>query len=164
MLPATIRIGFLGLLLCSFFSVAHAQVSKRLRIGAHLLQSIVVDVETDLNVTFVDEGLDTYVVKPELESDNQLLLSPATIRITGAPVEVMVDIEVEEVFDSGGEGEKILSISDFNLTREGAGSSVVIMPYSDEESFLLIIGGTVSGVEGFTEYYTGLNILNVNYL
>ncbi len=163
MLSSVIRLVLFSLFLCLLSADGRAQVSIKGKVGATIFDSIILDIETDMRVTFTDEAVGSYVVDPELRVGEDALLEPARIRITGYPVEIMVDIEVEDVVDPDG-GDIAVSVSNFNLLQENAGSSVTVMPYSDENSFLLFVGGTVSGVRDLGKSYTGLNVLNINYL
>ena len=139
-----------------------AQSAVELEMGANVIDTIMVDVETDLQVTFTDNHIGEYVVKPDLSRINQGIFSPATIRITGNPTEAMVDIQAQEILSQAEDGPPI-TISQFNVLGEDASSSISIMPFARDESFLLVIGGKVTG-GGNDGIYKGVNILNINYL
>lgn len=139
-----------------------AQSAVEMEMGASLIDTIMVDVETDLQVTFTDTHLGDYVVQSDISKINQGIFSPATIRITGNPTEAMVDIEAEKISGELGQGEPV-TISQFNVLGEDASSSISIMPFASDESFLLVIGGKVTGGNN-DDIYKGVNILNINYL
>lgn len=164
MLSTSIRFGFFSLVFCCLSGAGYTQVLKQAKIGANVFDAVIIDPETRLEVMFKDKGPSNYVVEPRIVVEQKTLLSPATIRITGNPVEAMIDIEVEEISGSNKDNGSAVTISNFNLMEKNAGSSVTIMPYSDENSFLLVVGGTVSGAGNSGDEYTGLNILNINYL
>lgn len=144
-----------------FFVLSSATLAREKTMGANMMSPILVSVEKGLIVNFGTAGTDTYVVDPSGESD---IGHPALIRISGNPVEVMIHVERDTISGDATENLQGLKISEFNVLQQGAGSSVGLMPFSDEDSFLLTIGGKVTGSSEFIERYTGVNILSVNYL
>lgn len=141
---------------------ANSQAAIELQMGVNIIGTIMVDVETDLQVTFTETDVADYVVAPRLSGIKQGFFSPATIRITGDTAEAMVDIEAQKVWGEV-EGQSPVIISDFNVLGEESGTSVEIMPFARDESFLLVIGGKVTGGSN-NDIYKGVNILNINYL
>lgn len=141
-----------------FYNKAHSQTMK---MGADLHVSVFVEVEEDLVVEFDDVTFGTAIVPAKMTKTGQ---SPAVIRIKGGQSEAMIDIEGTllegENLDLGG----VVSISDFNILGSGAADGVGIMPFSQDDSFLVLIGGTVKGLSSNESTYKGYNVLNINYL
>lgn len=155
----------MGVCLSLYPICADAQISTQLQMVSSLLESVVIDVESDLGVSFGEEVSELYVIDPQKNQEGDITQdTPATIRITGDPVEMMVNIERDEISSEDGEETPPVVVSDFNLVEQGSGSEIEIMPDANENSILLNIGGSVSGVLDVSKEYTGLNMLNVNYL
>jgi len=148
-------------LFAPFVSV-FAQSATELDMGASVIETIMVDVETDLQVTFTDTYAGDFVVQPDISSADIGVISPATIRITGNTAEAMVDIEAEKILGESNDAAPI-TISQFNVLGQEASSSITIMPFAEDKSFLLVIGGKVTGGNK-NDSFKGINILNINYL
>lgn len=137
----------------------HAQGGVTMKTKANLLDTVIVEIESGIEILFMEE-MDSYVVSPlGTETSN-----PALIRVSGAPVEAMIDIEFQQANGQGILGNQSVTISEFNVLGKESGSSVNIMPFSDDGALLLTIGGTVTDVDKTDEFYTGVNVLNINYL
>jgi hypothetical protein len=143
--------------------IAYAQLAKN-KMNATMLDSVIIDVESDLNVNFIEKELSKYTVKtsdlPWLEENPHK--KAAVVRITGGQAEMMVDIGREKIEGKVNSG-IALSLYDFNIAEEGAGTAVTVIPKAEENSFILSIGGTVEG-EIESGYYNGINLLCINYL
>lgn len=155
----------MGLCLGLYPIGAGAQISSQLQIVSSLLESVIIDVESNLDVSFGEAAGEVYIIDPQNNvKEGATPDTPATIRITGDPVEIMVNLERDQILSEAADGAAPVTISDFNLIESGSGSEVGIMPDANENSILLNIGGSVSGVLDVSKEYMGLNILNVNYL
>lgn len=137
----------------------HAQGSIVIRTEANVLDSIIIDIESGIDILFTEDAENYVVGSVDTETS-----SPAIVRVSGAAVEAMIDVEFQQTNGIGAQGGEFITISEFNLSGKESGSSVNIMPSSDDETFLLRIGGTVKNVEKTDEFYTGVNVLNINYL
>lgn len=147
--------------LCLFNNVdVFAQLSVQNKVGASMLQSLIVELESEFEVEFVGTELATYVVgTKENDTENK----PALIRITGGAAEFVIDLEIQRLDGSSESDSSVVSVYDFNVGQEDAGAYVAMIPEGEKHSFVLAIGGTVEG--GIDEkHYTGINILNINYL
>ena len=148
------------------FGQKYEKYSGGTKVETKLHQAVEVDVQTDMSVVFLDADVERYVVKPsDTKSENKYGRAAALVRVIGGSAELMVDIEQKEMRrdkDSAGGGAAI-SLYDFDISEEGAGDLVSVMPFASDEGFVLTIGGTIEGGTE-DEYYEAVNLLNVNYL
>lgn len=136
-----------------------AQGAIMMRSEANLLDSIIVDIESGIDIVFTDDAENYVVGLVDTHSGN-----PAIVRVSGAVVEAMIDVEFEQIDGISSQGDRFVIISDFNLSGQESGSSVNTMPSADDGVFLLTIGGTIKNVEKTDDFYTAVNVLNINYL
>jgi hypothetical protein len=153
-------------------SSCFAQGKPASNLGVSLARSIIIDVKSGMDITFVEQdGVLNSISVLDVDDSSELgEADPAghrqagLIRVTGAQVETMIDVEVKNLRGLDHKDNQIFSIYDFNLVDEGAGAIVTIMPSSDDESYVLPIGGTIDGRPDDGEVYIGVNVVNVNYL
>lgn len=161
----------------SFAQVTEAQISKavassgRAQVGGQLLDSILIDVESGFDIEFSAENAGDHEVRvsdffnPEdLKTAKKERRQAAVIRITGAPFEVMIDIEELTLEGRDKDNKKVLNLSKFNIMKEGAGTAVTLQPFENDLSYALAIGGSVENITNLENTYEGFNVININYL
>lgn len=159
---------FVCLVLCPLsyvFAQEGGAVQGDFSMAVNIMQSVMVASDAEFDVEFSD-GLDQeFDVDAQNigEARSNELAKPAQIRIMGAPVMAMVQVEMDEMTVRDND-EVILSVYDFDVGQKDAGSSVTIMPFSDEEVILLGIGGKVKENTEDEDSYIGANVVSVNYL
>lgn len=142
-----------------------AQSSER-KVGISFMRSIIIDVESNMSITFVEgDSLLNEVSVLDVDDRGDVNNRQAgLIRVTGASVETMIDVEVQTLRGLDGDDKEVFSVRDFNLINENAGNIVTVMPFSDENSYIFPIGGTIEGVPDSGKVYAGINVVNINYL
>lgn len=147
-----------GFLFVVFFSPvsSYSQIALDDITGVELMNSIDIEVQTDLSIVF-SVGISSYTVQPgDMENSVEVL-------IRGSSSEVMVDLEQENLNAMDSEDNSVFKMSNFNVAETGAGTSTTLTPSSEDMLYSFFIGGSVTGMEDVDEYYTGVNVLNVNY-
>jgi hypothetical protein len=134
-------------------------------VEVHLMKSLIIDMEVDFSVDFSKDRQEIITVTPELEEgdDSDDGIRPAIVRVRGGAAEALVDVETSDIRIENNVGEDAIKLYDFDIVNEDTGASVIVVPDSSEDSFLLSVGGKVTGLKE-NEVFTGFNILNLNYL
>jgi hypothetical protein len=129
------------------------------------MKSLIIDMEVDFSVDFSKDRQEIITVTPELEEgdDSDDGIRPAIVRVRGGAAEALVDVETSDIRIENNVGEDAIKLYDFDIVNEDTGASVIVVPDSSEDSFLLSVGGKVTGLKE-NEVFTGFNILNLNYL
>ena len=129
-----------------------------------LHQAVRVDVETEMFIVFAEADIGKRFIKTsDIYNQQDTSKTAAIIRITGGSAELMVDLEKEKMEEEGGDGAPEIFLYDFNIAQEGAGTSVSVMPFASDDTFVLSIGGTVEGGSE-DSFYEAVNLLNINFL
>lgn len=131
-----------------------------------VLGIIAIDVESDMELQFNgnNSGKAINIIHVRDVDGKNKNVRAGLLRITGASVETVVNIEREKLWGKDKNNNDIFTVYDFNLYEGGAGSSVTVMPLASEESYEIGIGVTVEGKPNQKETYQGINIININYL
>jgi len=134
--------------------------TKELPIEVHLMKAVIIDMEMDFAVGFNEKNKGVISVGPSLlPDDSKDDIRPAVVRVTGGGAEALIDVETNNInFNDNG-----VTVYDFDIINKGAGSSAIVMPDSNEDSFLLSIGGKVNGLNK-KEIFSSVNFININYL
>lgn len=145
-------------------SQSYGQYSATTKMITQLHQSVRVDVESGLFILFADSEVGKRFIRTsDIYQRQDSGKAAAIVRVTGGSAELMVDIEKETMEKNNEEGGPQVLLYDFNIAEEGAGSSVSVMPFASDDSFVLSIGGTVEGGSEDT-FYEAVNLLNINFL
>jgi hypothetical protein len=158
---------FIAVPLSFICSNSFAQIRPKFQMGVSLMGSVIIDVESGMDIIFVEQDGELNEISVQDINEDRRAESyrqAGLIRITGAPVETMIDIEGLSLQGVDNENNTVFTIHKFNLMDKDAGANVTVMPYSDDASYLLTIGGTIEGRPHKDDVYTGVNVVNVNYL
>lgn len=162
-----ITASILTLLVCagifvSFRASANPDTPGAFVLGAAMKESVRIEAEADLHIILTSDaninGINILKYKEGIKDFGR----PGFVRVTGASMEVVVDIEKSFLESEVASG--LIKIYDFDLNEDGAGNIVNILPDSSKNSFLVLIGAKVDTPEGVQEKYFGSNVLSVNYL
>lgn len=128
------------------------------------MQSVIVEMEADFEVTYNAGDSEIVDVQPTLDgvSDSERF-NPTLVRITGGAAEALLDVELNNIKIENMDGTDSIKLYDFDIIANGSGEAAIIIPDASEQSFLLTVGGKVSGLDS-DDFYAGFNILNINYL
>lgn len=155
-----------SILLCPPVKAQEAPTKSEGQFGIKnvILRYVSVDVETSLDIVFVDANQPSVVTPSNIGGGVTSTKQAAIVKIDGAPFEAMINIESAEVLMTGSSGGSTINISSFTLAHEDALNSVMIMPFKDDKSYSIGVGGAVGVDHNIKEFYTGVNRLNINYL
>jgi len=131
---------------------------------AHLMKAVIIDMEVDFRAGFDEKNKGVVSVAPQIIEDEQdSNFRPAIVRVIGGGAEALIDIETNTINIGKNSDGNAVEVYDFDIINKGAGSSAIVMPDTNEDSFLLSIGGKVNGLNK-NKIFSSVNFININYL
>ena len=157
------------LLIMMFFCFCAAETRAQtieMKSRVSLMDTIIIDVQNNLEINFFSAFSGAQEVKvSDVYDENNKQKRAGLIKISGASVETMINLESEVVSEKAlVGGNSSVRVSNFDLVSEGAGTSVTVLPNGDDDSYLMPVGGVVNVTNDLEFSFTGVNIVNVNYL
>jgi len=146
----------------SYHAFATPETPGAFVVGASMKESVRIEAEADLHIILTSDVDVNAVNLLKYKEGVKDFGKPGFVRVTGASLEVVIDIEKSFLESEVASG--LIKIYDFDLNKDGAGNIVNVLPNSRENSFLVLIGAKVDAPQGVQEEYFGSNVLSVNYL
>lgn len=152
----------------SFFFLSEVGVlsaqTKELPMEVRVMRAVIIDMEMDFAVGFNEKRRGVISVGPTIsEADQENGLRPAVVRVTGGGAEALIDVETNNITIDADADNDFVEVYDFDIINKGTGASVIVIPDSNEDSFLLSVGAKVDGLSK-NEFFSSVNIININYL
>lgn len=146
----------------SYHAFANPDTPGAFVVGASMKESVRIEAEADLHIILTSDTSVNGVNILKYKEGVQDFGKPGFVRVTGASLEVVIDIEKSFLESEVASG--LIKIYDFDLNKDGAGNIVNVLPDSSKNSFLVLVGAKVDAPKGVQEKYFGSNVLSVNYL